>query len=54
MASLPQQSWLSRLGRYHPRLIAAADVIERLYRELVNYFIAEELAAWQAQQPASD
>jgi len=24
MASLPQQSWLSRLGRYHPRLIAAA------------------------------
>ena len=24
MASLTQQSWLSRLGRYHPRLIAAA------------------------------
>ncbi|KMJ52521.1 isochorismate-pyruvate lyase [Vogesella sp. EB] len=31
----------------------SADVIERLYRELVNYFIAEELAAWQVQQPAS-
>ena len=31
-----------------------ADVIESMYRNLVNYFIEEEMKRWQAEKSGSD
>jgi isochorismate pyruvate lyase len=39
--------WAERAG-------LSADVIEKIYRELVAYFIEREKAHWQAEQPPAE
>ena len=39
-----RRQWAEREG-------LSPDVIEKVYRDLVNYFIAREKAHWQAQSP---
>ena len=47
------QAMLSRRREWAAAEGLSPDAIEKLYSDLVNHFIAEEMTHWQAQQAAS-